>query len=1612
VVLITFDATDPAALSDVVDYDLQHYIPIPVTAAAPVTGANRGDVEVTVVWKDEQGGSITPPFAEGATYQAEIEVKAQPGWSFDPARNFAYPAGSVAAQPAANPAANIRNLTVIYKTTTGPTAITTVGNLAVYISAPESGATAVRSFAAGQYNGTVTWQYKDGQNWLPMPGSRFQPDTEYKAGVILYPAPGYMFDAPNTLGLAYNSLKGGLDPVAVPGIQSDGSITGIGIGFDPTEEIPVSDWDLTLKVPQPVKGSKAGTIISSVQYTGTVSWYPDTPDPAVNGFQAGEDYTATVTLTAASGYTFTGVSSFTHGALNGGNITTLSNNGDTAAFAINFPPVPTDTTVTDLDLTARVPRPVTGDTPVPMVFGTQYTGAVTWKITGGADLSTGFQGGTFYTATVTLSAAPGYTFTGLSGPFTHGGASSGGVSIDDNTGALITVSIAFPATAGSVTAAAASFGSTKASPDSALFHMDQRKDGDPLTINLSAATEALTEDVVITRAAGAVNTPRNVTINGGGRVLNTADSKLTLTGDGTEDGLIVTLTNITIQGGNGISAPLVRIEGKARLILGHNAAIRGGRNTSTANYGGGVYIGTGSGLEMRAGSKIRDNHNTDGRGGGVYNNGGTLTMNAGSEIYDNQAQTGGGVYQTADSVFVLGGGRIYDNISEENGGGVYVAGAGTFFEMSGGEIFGNSGIHGCGVYLAGNAYGVMSGGRIYNHVTDSGNGGGVYVAGSVFEMSGGAIADNTANSYGGGVYADSGAVFRMSGGTVSNNAAETNGGGVYVKDADFEMRNSGIFDNTLSGDTEATGGAGVTVYNYTANQGTFTMKNGAKIYNNKALKGKDGGGVLVYSDDAAAGGAFTMESGSQVYNNTALGGGGGVTVKKGTFTMKNGSSITGNTTTDTVKSTAGGLYLDDATAAVAGLISANNIAAGAAKSGGGVYVGSTGDFTLKTGGKISSHIMTMGAESGGGVRNDGQFTMEDGFIEKNKNTASAAAAGVYNNGTFDMSGGSIFQNEVTADASGGGVYNNGTFNMSGGKVDGNKVAGKNAGGGVYNNTLDALNPLYFFEMSGSSSIENNEVTGSNAGGGGGVYNNSPAVFKMSGSNSKIQANKATVSSTPDIAVGAAAGVYNAGTFQMTAGRIRANVATGTYVAGGVHNSGIFTLGEDALADASIEENTAKGQYTAAGVRTSLAASEFNMNGGSISGNRIDGSSYTYAGGGVYVHGGTFTLTAGSISGNFAGANYSGGGVYNTAADGTGGFKMEGGSISGNFAGAASGGGVYNSSTFTMEGGDISNNGTTGSNAGGGVYNAKDFTMSGGYIKENEAEGSAVGGGVYNTSPTTGTGYFKMDSGSTGSTEQNTATAAGTSLWGGAAGVYNASNGTFEMFAGSIHHNTVTGQYGAGGVHNKGSFTLGEDDSADASIEFNEAVGANSGGGVRTYSGTFIMNGGSISGNLIDGAYSDSGGGVHVASGTSFTLNAGGITGNKAETSTNSGGGVHVHGGTFDMKGGSISGNFAGNNSGGGVNVAGSSAYFEIEALGCLINNNKAGTDSGGGARANSGYFRVQAAGGGEMTNNTAEPGGSNKSKGGVLNVNGGAAWVKYNGSLIIHDNDPDTSYTP
>ena len=189
------------------------------------------------------------------------------------------------------------------------------------------------------------------------------------------------------------------------------------------------------------------------------------------------------------------------------------------------------------------------------------------------------------------------------------------------------------------------------------------------------------------------------------------------------------------------------------------------------------------------------------------------------------------------------------SITSESGQTINITSGGEIFTITDCKPAGQQGKithtegNGVGVFVNNSIFN-MYGGCISGNTNTSGNGGGVSVVGT-FNMYGGTISENTGAS-GGGVRVGSDNIrgtFNMYGGTISGNTADVYGGGVFVSTgAKFTMSgDASITANTAGGaDSDSYGGG---VYS----KGTFNL-NGGTITNNKA-DGKGnvkGGGVCSY----------------------------------------------------------------------------------------------------------------------------------------------------------------------------------------------------------------------------------------------------------------------------------------------------------------------------------------------------------------------------------------------------------------------------------------------------------------------------------------------------------------------------------------------------------------------------------------------------------------------------------------------------------------------------------------------------------------------------------------------------------------------------------------------
>jgi hypothetical protein len=362
----------------------------PATGGTPVTAITEtAQYTGTVAWN---GNPST--FAASTAYTATITLTAKAGYTLQGvAANFFTVAGATATNPV-----NSGVIQAVFPATAGGGGADQAISIAAIagVTAPVTGAAPVTAITeTAQYTGTVAW------NGNP---STFAGETAYTATITLTAKTGYTLQgvAANFFTVAEatatNPVNSGVVTAVFPATAAVVSIAAIpGVTAPVTGAAPVT------------------AITETAQYTGTVAW-----NPAVSGtFAGGTVYTATITLTAKTGYTLQGVAadSFT---VAGATATNPVNSGVVQAV---FPQTAATVTITAI---AGVTPPVTSGIPVTTITETdQYTGTILWTQSSGNPAPSTFAAETEYMATITLTVKTGYTCYGaVTGFFTVAGASS------------------------------------------------------------------------------------------------------------------------------------------------------------------------------------------------------------------------------------------------------------------------------------------------------------------------------------------------------------------------------------------------------------------------------------------------------------------------------------------------------------------------------------------------------------------------------------------------------------------------------------------------------------------------------------------------------------------------------------------------------------------------------------------------------------------------------------------------------------------------------------------------------------------------------------------------------------------------------------------------------------------------------------------------------------------------------------------------------------------------------------------------------------------------------------------------------------------------------------
>ena len=371
-----------------------------------------------------------------------------------------------------------------------------------------------------------------------------------------------------------------------PGTTYYITITAIGDGISSSDSPRSAPVQITTQVmvvthtgisgvTPPVAGATpVTTITADPEFTGTVTWSPT----VASTFPGATIETATITLTAASGYTLSGVAANFFTVAGATTVTNALNSGVITAV---FPA--TAATVISTAAIAGLTAPVRAATPVTTITSSaQYTGTVSWS---GAPVT--FAGATTYTATITLTPATGYTLSGVTANFfTVAGATT--VTNAINSGVITAV---FPATAAAGSGGGNNNGGggggtptpTLSSDASlAMFLVNGAS-----VLNSSTITKLPTGTTSVSVVAVATNAKANVVVSGGNALV--AGSNMITVRVIAEDGitsatysasvLVAASSNsalsvFTINGNNALasSAPITLAAGTTSLAIIATAA--------------------------------------------------------------------------------------------------------------------------------------------------------------------------------------------------------------------------------------------------------------------------------------------------------------------------------------------------------------------------------------------------------------------------------------------------------------------------------------------------------------------------------------------------------------------------------------------------------------------------------------------------------------------------------------------------------------------------------------------------------------------------------------------------------------------------------------------------------------------------------------------------------------------------------------------------------------------------------------------------------------------------------------------------------------------------------
>lgn len=506
---------------------------------------------------------------------------------------------------------------------------------------------------------------------------------------------------------------------------------------------------------------------------------------------------------------------------------------------------------------------------------------------------------------------------------------------------------------------------------------------------------------------------------------------------------------ITIEGGynntcTSTGAGTTRIEGSANYgstidILGGTSRLRNLQVAWGSGTGGGINVDGNSQVTLDN-ADVFNNHGD--YGGGIWLNTGTaVTITNGSTVHDNTAMSPGGGVRTWGKFYGYGGSSEISWNCAPDGGGASVPN-GLFYlddaSMAGNQAAGATGKGGA-VYLELGGVVTLTNHVYLGDITPYGNtaydGGAIYADDSTVNLDGSTttLSNNTATHYGGGVYLTNGSALNMSGGGRIGSywASETGndailGAGVYAITSTINLAGR-LFNNVAS-----SSGGGIYATASTVNlTGAMVGGTGVNEANQLGAAGHEGVGLYLTNNTQAT--LSNTIVASNTFQTTGWGYGGGMLVEAGSVVTLTNSRVERHFAPDALVGRGAGIYVRDASVT----LDNSQVVSNTTAVGGGVRMWGSSTLNVRNGSSlINNQALTGGGGAIAAAINVGTPDINITNATLQYNTAATDGGAIYlDAGTLNFDGWWDVQSNHAA-GNGGAIAVVGTgdagFNVTGG----------------------------------------------------------------------------------------------------------------------------------------------------------------------------------------------------------------------------------------------------------------------------------------------------------------------------------------------------------------------------------------------------------------------------------------------------------------------------------------------------------------------------------------------------------------------------------------------------